>query len=145
MSGEWGAAGWRRAVFLSIVYHKGLNRLFNVGDRLAIDVRIMLGGGRGHGQETGHSHKVYPSTARPDIIRVERFKMLQVTLNLDERHTKELFKQALLEMLAERNEMLYRVLAEVLEDVALANAIREGESSPTVGRDEVFAILGEAA
>jgi hypothetical protein len=67
--------------------------------------------------------------------------MIQVTLNLNEEETKSIFKQALAEMLAERNEMIYEALAEVLEDMALARAIAEGETTESVSRDEVFQIL----
>lgn len=67
--------------------------------------------------------------------------MLQVTLNLDERQTKELFKEAILEMLAERNETLFEALVGAMEDIALARAIQEGESGDFVTREELFEIL----
>jgi spore coat polysaccharide biosynthesis protein SpsF (cytidylyltransferase family) len=65
--------------------------------------------------------------------------MLSVTL--DERQIKDLFKQAVLELFQERRDLLYDLLAEVIEDLALANAIKEGESTETVSRAEVFRIL----
>jgi vacuolar-type H+-ATPase subunit D/Vma8 len=71
--------------------------------------------------------------------------MLQVTLNLDEKQTKELFKQAISEMLEQKNEALYDALAEVLEDIALVRAIQEGELSVNVSRAEVFEVLKGAA
>ncbi len=67
--------------------------------------------------------------------------MMQVTLNLDENETRTLFKQAITEMLHERNEALYAALAEVLEDMALLRAIEEGEETAEISRDELFAIL----
>jgi hypothetical protein len=67
--------------------------------------------------------------------------MIQVTLNLNEEETKSIFKQALAEMLAEKNEMIYDALAEVLEDMALARAIAEGETTETVSREELFQIF----
>jgi hypothetical protein len=54
---------------------------------------------------------------------------------------KELFKQALLELLEERQDVLYDLFAEVIEDVALANAIREGESTEAVSKAEVMQAL----
>ncbi len=54
---------------------------------------------------------------------------------------KDLFKQALTEMLHENREELYGLFAEVLEDVALTNAIREGISTENVDRAEVFEVL----
>ena len=54
---------------------------------------------------------------------------------------KQLFKEALSEMLEERRDLLQELVAEVLEDLALAEAIREGRGSELTTRDEVFSIL----
>jgi hypothetical protein len=62
------------------------------------------------------------------------------SVTLDERQIKDLFKQAVLELFQERRDLLYDLLAEVIEDLALANAIKEGESTETVSRAEVFRI-----
>ena len=67
--------------------------------------------------------------------------MLQVTLNLDEDETKAILKQAILEMLQEKNELLYDAIAEVLEDIAFARAIEEGEANKNASRAEIFQIL----
>jgi hypothetical protein len=67
--------------------------------------------------------------------------MVQVTLNLDDEQTKALLKQAILEMLQEKNGLFYKAIVEVLEDLALAGAIEEGLTSEVAGRDEVFQIL----
>jgi hypothetical protein len=66
--------------------------------------------------------------------------MLQVTINLNDKQTKALFKQAILELLEEKNEALLEALAEIIEEIALVSAIREGEGSRIVSREEVFAI-----
>jgi len=63
------------------------------------------------------------------------------SVTLDERQIKDLFKQAVLELFQERRDLLYDLFAEVIEDLALANAIKEGESTETVSRAEVFRIL----
>jgi hypothetical protein len=54
---------------------------------------------------------------------------------------KQALKEALTETLHEQRELLHEVFAEVLEDFALAEAIREGRQTERVGRDEVFDIL----
>ena len=59
----------------------------------------------------------------------------------DENQLKEVFKQAFAELLQERRDLLYDVFSEVLEDIALANAIKEGENTEIVGKDEVFQIV----
>jgi spore coat polysaccharide biosynthesis protein SpsF (cytidylyltransferase family) len=66
-------------------------------------------------------------------------------VSLDEARVKELFKQALIELLQEQKGLLYDLFVEVIEDLALVNAIKEGESSETINRAEVFQILESAA
>jgi hypothetical protein len=59
----------------------------------------------------------------------------------DEMHLKQALKAALVEVLEERSDLLRDVIAEVFEDVAFAHAIREGETSEEVSREEVLRIL----
>ena len=59
----------------------------------------------------------------------------------DKNQLKEVFKQALAELLQERRDLLYDVFTEVLEDIALANAIKEGEETEIASRKQVFKIL----
>lgn len=60
---------------------------------------------------------------------------------IGEGQVKELFKQAIFEVLQEQKEWFYDLFAEVIEDFALARAIREGEAEESVSREEVFSIL----
>jgi hypothetical protein len=60
---------------------------------------------------------------------------------LNENRLKEIFKSALIEVIEERRSLFSELLAEVLEDIALIRAIKEGESTESVSRDEVFSIL----
>ena len=60
---------------------------------------------------------------------------------LDETQIKELFKQAFVELLQERKDLLYEVVAEIVEDLALLRAIKEGEDTVTVSREAVFQVL----
>ena len=69
----------------------------------------------------------------------EEVKMADISL--DEARVKELLKQAVLEVLEERRDLIYDVLAEVMEDFALARAIQEGESTESVTREEVLQTL----
>ena len=59
----------------------------------------------------------------------------------DKNQLKEVFKQAFAELLQERRDLLYDVFTEVLEDITLANAIKEGEETEVVSRKQVFKIL----
>jgi hypothetical protein len=64
---------------------------------------------------------------------------------LDENQIKELFQQALVELLQERKDLLYELVAEVVEDLALLRAIKESEDSGTVPREEIFQLLEEVS
>jgi len=66
---------------------------------------------------------------------------IQIT---DANQVKDLFKQALLELLHEERDVFYNLFADIIEDLALVNAIKAEEDSEPVNRDEVFKLL-EAA
>jgi hypothetical protein len=60
---------------------------------------------------------------------------------LDDRRLKQAVKEVLAEKFAQDREWLHGVVAEVLEDMAMAEAIRQGRKSKFVRRDQVFHIL----
>jgi hypothetical protein len=66
---------------------------------------------------------------------------MAVTLS-DETRLKALLKEALVEVLEQRREWFSALMAEALEDIALVQAIKEGETSEIVSRDEIFDLLG---
>ena len=63
------------------------------------------------------------------------------SITIDEGKLKVLLKQALVEALEERAELIRDLLSEAVEDIALAKAIKEGEGSTIVGKDEVLKAL----
>ncbi|WP_373528767.1 hypothetical protein [Nostoc sp.] len=63
-------------------------------------------------------------------------------LNFDEEKIKQLFKTALTEVIQEQKEVFADLLAEIIEDIALEKAIKEGEDTETVSREAIFKILG---
>lgn len=63
--------------------------------------------------------------------------------NLDETRIKILFKEALVEVIEEKQELVSSILIDALEDIGLSCAIEEGEKSKTVSRDEIFKVLRE--
>ena len=69
--------------------------------------------------------------------------MTLMTLTIDEQNMKRLLKEALLELFEERQELFYELVSEVIEDAGLIQAIKEGEDTEYVSRDEVFAILDD--
>ena len=60
---------------------------------------------------------------------------------IDESKLKELMKEAVLDALKDQKEVLYDILAEVMEDIALAQAIKEGEDTETVGKEKILDII----
>lgn len=62
-------------------------------------------------------------------------------ITLDETKLKELLKAAILELLQEQKEEFSELLAELIEDLGMKNAIQEGEDTETVSREEIFKLL----
>jgi len=67
-----------------------------------------------------------------------------ISLLIENPELKLAFKSALLEILEERHDLLTDIIEEVVEDIALKNAIKQGESSQAVSRQEIFNVLGGA-
>ncbi len=59
----------------------------------------------------------------------------------DDIRLKNIFKEALTEVLEERQALFTEIVMEALEDFALVRAIQEGEDSEEVGREEVMQVL----
>ncbi len=60
---------------------------------------------------------------------------------IDEKRMKDLFKQALEELLQERSELFLELVAEAIEDYGLLEAIKEGEGTIPVSKAEVLQVL----
>lgn len=60
---------------------------------------------------------------------------------IEENRVKDLMKEALVETFNEKREIFEEIILEVFEDVCMANAIKEGENSPKVNRNEIFKSL----
>lgn len=63
------------------------------------------------------------------------------TVSLDEKQFKVLLKQTLIELFEERRDIFSEIVAEALEDIGLASAIREGRKNDFVSKEEIQAIL----
>lgn len=66
-------------------------------------------------------------------------------INLDEIKLKEVLKIAIVEVLQEQKEIFSDLLAEIIEDIALEKAIKEGEKTELVSREGIFQILSSKA
>ena len=60
---------------------------------------------------------------------------------IDDRKIKDLFKQAIIEAIQEKKELVHDLLFEVMEDIAMVRAIQDGEDSGPACRDGIFQIL----
>ena len=60
---------------------------------------------------------------------------------IDDNKIKNLFKQAIIEAIEEKRDVVHDLFMEALEDIAMVRAIEEGESTDSVARDEIFNIL----
>ena len=67
------------------------------------------------------------------------------TLSTDNAQLKELFKQAIIEAIEEKKDVVHDLLVEAMEDLAMIHAIQEGEESEPVSREEVFKALEGSA
>jgi hypothetical protein len=63
-------------------------------------------------------------------------------ITTDDLKLKQLLKTAIVELLQEQKEIVYDLLTEIIEDIALEKAIQEGENTEPVSREAIFTILG---
>jgi len=64
---------------------------------------------------------------------------------LEDAKLKALLKESLIELLEERREEFSELLLEALEDMALSRAIREGEGTGLVDKQEILKIIAGRA
>ena len=64
-----------------------------------------------------------------------------VTSPVDDAQLKRALKEAIVELIEERRDLVVALFGEALEDVALARAIEEGERTELVDEDTVRAIM----
>lgn len=60
---------------------------------------------------------------------------------VDDQKIKALFKEAIVEVMEENQDLVSSLLVDALEDIGLSRAIEEGENSESVSREEVFKVL----
>lgn len=59
----------------------------------------------------------------------------------DESRLKNVLKTALIEVLEERRTLFSELFTEALEDIALTHAIKEGETTKAVSKEEIYKII----
>jgi len=64
-------------------------------------------------------------------------------LILSDVKTKELLMEVIIELIQQRREVFVDLFTEVMEEVGLANAIREGRTNEFVSEDRILKLLEE--
>ena len=62
-------------------------------------------------------------------------------LKINEKQAKELLKEVLIELMEEKRDLFFEVMLEAIEEIGLANAIREGRQNEFVSEEQIIAIL----
>jgi hypothetical protein len=62
-------------------------------------------------------------------------------LTIDEVQAKRLIKEALVELVRERQDLFFELIVEAIEEIGLVEAIREGRQNEFVPEEEIQAIL----
>ncbi|HEX6383705.1 MAG TPA: hypothetical protein VF177_03445 [Anaerolineae bacterium] len=62
-------------------------------------------------------------------------------LTIDETHAKKLLKEVMIELVRERQDLFFEIFLEAMEEVGLANAIREGRQNEFIAEEEIKKVL----
>ena len=62
-------------------------------------------------------------------------------MTINEKQAKALLKEVLIELLEEERDLFFEVMLEAIEEVGLANAIREGRQNEFVSEEQILAVL----
>jgi len=66
-------------------------------------------------------------------------------LTISETQAKALLKEVVIELVNERREVFLEILMDALEEIGMANAIREGRQNKWVSEEQITAILERRA
>jgi len=62
-------------------------------------------------------------------------------LTFNDVKTKGLLKEVIIELITDKRDLFYEIIMEALEEIALANAIKEGRQNDFVSEDKIFTLL----
>ena len=62
-------------------------------------------------------------------------------LAINEKQAKALLEEVLIELLEEERDLFFEVMLEAIEEIGLANAIREGRQNEFVSEEQILAVL----
>ena len=62
-------------------------------------------------------------------------------ITINEQQAKALLKEVLIELIKEKRDLFFEIILEAIEEIGLANAIREGRQNEFVSEDSILAII----
>jgi hypothetical protein len=77
----------------------------------------------------------------PRKARSTTYREIEMELTIDEVQAKKLLKEIMIELVRERQDLFFELIVEAMEEIGLANAIREGRQDEFVTEEEIKAIL----
>ena len=66
---------------------------------------------------------------------------IKMELTISERQAKELLKEIVVELIQERRDLFFEIILEAMEEIGLANAIRQGRQNEFVSEHTILAII----
>jgi hypothetical protein len=66
---------------------------------------------------------------------------MSINISSEQNQLKAMVKEVILELITENKEEFSDLIIEIIEEITLAKAIKEGEETELVDRESIFAIL----
>lgn len=87
-------------------------------------------------------HLVETEHAAPTARRhCRKWEEHPIELTIGEQQAKALLKEVLVELMEEKRDLFLEIMVEAIEEIGLANAIREGRRDEWVDEEQIHAIL----
>lgn len=64
-------------------------------------------------------------------------------LSIEDKQTKEMLTEMIIDIIKTKKDLFYDLIQEALEEISLANAIKEGRKNDFVSEDKIFALLDD--
>lgn len=64
-----------------------------------------------------------------------------MNLSINDEQTKAMLTEMMVEIIKTRKDLFYDLILEAIEEIGLANAIKEGRQDDFVSEDKIFALL----
>ena len=62
-------------------------------------------------------------------------------IRIEDKEIKEIIEDALYKLIVERQDLFKEIIEDIIEDIAMTNAIREGRKNRFVKKDEIMELL----